>query len=172
MLKNAYPVHVNAKQKHFESGKNCSESSRMFLQVYPIIHGQLTNINVNQKNISCSSNAMEMEGAVILFQRSIQLHRFRYTSMLGDGDSKTHTKLLGQPLRWVGNRETGVHQSCFKTDRHSSPQPCCQEKGTRAADRGKREAHRTENKGAHQLLWISHQEQSRRHCGNEDSSVG
>ena len=47
-----------------------------------------------QKNINCSSNAMEMEGAVTLFQRSIQLHRFRYTLMLGDGDSKTHTKLL------------------------------------------------------------------------------
>lgn len=99
-MKNACPVHVNAKQKHFESGKNCSESSRMFLQVYPIIHGLLTNNNVNQKNMNCSSNAMEMEGAVILFQRSIQLHRFRYTSMLGDGDSKTHTKLGGKLRNW------------------------------------------------------------------------
>ena len=53
-----------------------------------------------QKNINCSSNAMEMEGAVILFQRSIQLHRFRYTSMLGDGDSKTHTKLGGKLRNW------------------------------------------------------------------------
>ncbi|XP_076470600.1 uncharacterized protein LOC143300657 [Babylonia areolata] len=43
-----------------------------------------------QKNINCSSGAMEMEGAVRIFQRSVELHGFRYTEMLGDGDAKTY----------------------------------------------------------------------------------
>ncbi|XP_076439059.1 uncharacterized protein LOC143277962 [Babylonia areolata] len=47
-----------------------------------------------QKNIDCSSNAMEMEGAVKIFQRSVELHGFRYTEMLGDGDAKTYKRLL------------------------------------------------------------------------------
>ena len=47
-----------------------------------------------QKNIDCSSGAMEMEGAAILFQQSVQLHGFRYSEMLGDGDAKTHARLL------------------------------------------------------------------------------
>ncbi|KAL8563508.1 hypothetical protein ACOMHN_066175 [Nucella lapillus] len=47
-----------------------------------------------QKNINCSAGAMEMEGALILFKRSVQLHGFRYTEMLGDGDAKTHSRLL------------------------------------------------------------------------------
>lgn len=48
-----------------------------------------------QKNIECSSQAMEMEGALILFQRSKE-RGFRYTEMLGDGDAKTHQKLLNE----------------------------------------------------------------------------
>lgn len=47
-----------------------------------------------QKNIDCSSGAMEAKGAVILFARSVALHSFRYTSMLGDGDAKTYATLL------------------------------------------------------------------------------
>ncbi|KAL8602436.1 hypothetical protein ACOMHN_063138 [Nucella lapillus] len=53
------------------------------------------NIKVSaRKNINCSAGAMEMEGALILFKRSVQLHGFRYTEMLGDGDTKTHSRLL------------------------------------------------------------------------------
>nr|KAG5694518.1 hypothetical protein BaRGS_030393 [Batillaria attramentaria] len=50
-----------------------------------------------QQNIQCSSQAMEMEGAVILFQRSEE-RGFRYTEMLGDGDTKTHAKLLEEDV--------------------------------------------------------------------------
>ena len=46
-----------------------------------------------QKTIDCSSGAMEMEGAVIIFRRSIQLHGFRYSQMLGDGDAKTYARV-------------------------------------------------------------------------------
>lgn len=59
-----------------------------------------------QKNINCSSPAMEMEGAVILFSRSEE-KGFRYTQMLGDGDAKTHAKLLeedvydGRPIEQI-----------------------------------------------------------------------
>ena len=37
---------------------------------------------------------MEVEGAAILFRRSVALHGLRYTQMLGDGDAKTYKKLL------------------------------------------------------------------------------
>lgn len=37
---------------------------------------------------------MESEGAVILFQRSFELFKFRYTSLMGDGDAKTHLRVL------------------------------------------------------------------------------
>ncbi|KAL8610608.1 hypothetical protein ACOMHN_006327 [Nucella lapillus] len=53
------------------------------------------NIKVStRKNINFSAGAIEMEGALILFKRSVQLHGFRYTEMLGDGDAKTHSRLL------------------------------------------------------------------------------
>ena len=45
------------------------------------------------KTIACSSGAMEMEGAVIIFRRSIQLQGFRYSQMLGDGDAKTYARV-------------------------------------------------------------------------------
>ena len=52
--------------------------------------------NKCQKNIDCSSAAMEVEGARAIFKRSVQLHGFRYTEMLGDGDAKTHAALLAE----------------------------------------------------------------------------
>ena len=47
-----------------------------------------------QKNFEGTSGAMESEGAVILFQRSLELFKFRYTSLMGDGDAKTHLRVL------------------------------------------------------------------------------
>ena len=46
-----------------------------------------------QKTVKCSSQAMESEAALILWQRSEALHNFRYMEMLGDGDGKAHTKI-------------------------------------------------------------------------------
>lgn len=47
-----------------------------------------------QRNTNCSSGAMEVEGAKILFRRSVEKWKLRYTQMLGDGDAKTHAALL------------------------------------------------------------------------------
>ncbi|KAL8616728.1 hypothetical protein ACOMHN_017766 [Nucella lapillus] len=47
-----------------------------------------------QKNIHCSPGAMEMEGAVKISERSVDLHGFRYTEMLGDGDAKTYKRVI------------------------------------------------------------------------------
>ena len=44
-------------------------------------------------NFEGSSPAMEMEGAIIIWSRSIEKHHFRYIYMVSDGDSKAHTKL-------------------------------------------------------------------------------
>ena len=37
-----------------------------------------------------SSNAMEADGAVVMWQRSIEKHKLRYTSVIADGDAKTY----------------------------------------------------------------------------------
>ena len=79
--------------------------------------------------------------------------------MLGDGDSKTHTKLLevnpydgweieklectSRVSKWMG---TALRNLVAKKKAQGQP----------IGGRGKL---RTENKGAHLLLWISHQEQ-------------
>jgi hypothetical protein len=45
------------------------------------------------KNFEGSSQAMEQELGIIMWERSIELHKFRYTEFLGDGDSKTFDEL-------------------------------------------------------------------------------
>ena len=46
------------------------------------------------RNFDGSSNAMEMECAVRLCKRSVEEHKFRYTTMLSDGDSKAFDSLV------------------------------------------------------------------------------
>lgn len=48
---------------------------------------------VCEKNFDGSSNAMEMKAAEILWTRSIRLCNMRYTTLLSDGDAKTHHHL-------------------------------------------------------------------------------
>ena len=47
-----------------------------------------------QKDVTCSSGAMETKGATILWSRSIDLHKFRYIEMLSDGDAKSYNALV------------------------------------------------------------------------------
>ena len=42
-------------------------------------------------NFAGSSPAMEAEGAMVLWKRSIELHNLRYRWMVSDGDSKAHS---------------------------------------------------------------------------------
>ena len=44
-------------------------------------------------NYSGSSGGMEKEAAEILWQRSVDNFRFRYTTLLSDGDARTHSHL-------------------------------------------------------------------------------
>ena len=53
-------------------------------------HEQHTDCNCNYHG---SSGGMEMAAAEILWERSVESHRFRYTTMLSDGDSRTHKHL-------------------------------------------------------------------------------
>ena len=46
------------------------------------------------KNFEGSSNAMEVECAVRLWKRSVEEHKFRYITMLSDGDSKAYDALV------------------------------------------------------------------------------
>ncbi|GFV06638.1 uncharacterized protein TNCV_2949601 [Trichonephila clavipes] len=46
-----------------------------------------------QKNFDCSSGSMEMQAACILWNRSISDCAMRYTTILCDGDAKTHQHL-------------------------------------------------------------------------------
>ena len=44
-------------------------------------------------NFECSSTAMEAEGVLILWSRSLERHNLRYKLMVSDGDSKAFTKV-------------------------------------------------------------------------------
>ena len=46
-----------------------------------------------QKNFTGSSSAMEKQAAKMLWSRSIEKHKFRYTNMVCDGDSKSHSEV-------------------------------------------------------------------------------
>jgi hypothetical protein len=46
-----------------------------------------------KKNFDGSSGMMEVEGAKVLWSRSVAQHNLRYTVMLSDGDCKSHTEL-------------------------------------------------------------------------------
>ena len=53
-------------------------------------HERHTDCNCNYHG---SSGGMEVAAAEILWERSVESHRFRYTTMLSDGDSRTHKHL-------------------------------------------------------------------------------
>ncbi|KAL8619907.1 hypothetical protein ACOMHN_015191 [Nucella lapillus] len=46
-----------------------------------------------QKNVDGSSGMMEVEGAKVMWGRSVERNKMRYTTMLSDGDSKAFTEL-------------------------------------------------------------------------------
>ena len=45
-------------------------------------------------NFEGTSGLMEVKAAEVLWSRSLKRHKMRYTTMVSDGDSKAHTKLL------------------------------------------------------------------------------
>ena len=49
-------------------------------------------------NYAGSSGAMEKAAAEVMWRRSEDMHRFRYTTMLSDGDSSTHRHLCDLKL--------------------------------------------------------------------------
>ena len=62
------------------------------------------------KNFEGSSNAMEVECAVRLWKRSIEEHKFRYVTMLSDGDSKAYDALV--ELNVYGNSVKMSKEDC------------------------------------------------------------
>ncbi|KAH9361619.1 hypothetical protein HPB48_001496 [Haemaphysalis longicornis] len=50
--------------------------------------------HVCQKNTEKKAGEMEVEAGLILFERSLQLHKLRYTTILSDGDSRTYLALV------------------------------------------------------------------------------
>lgn len=48
-----------------------------------------------QKNFNGKSGAMEAEGAVRMWQRSVKKNKMRYTTFIGDGDSSAYKSVIG-----------------------------------------------------------------------------
>ena len=61
---------------------------RNTLSTRPETHGDEWN-----RNIEGSSSGMEAAKAEVLWERSVERHRFRYTAILSDGDAKTFKHL-------------------------------------------------------------------------------
>jgi hypothetical protein len=53
---------------------------------------------ISRKNFEGSTQAMEQELEVIMWERSIELHKFRYIEFLGDGDAKTYDQLCSRKI--------------------------------------------------------------------------
>ncbi|MDD9361665.1 MAG: hypothetical protein PV344_01910, partial [Anaplasma sp.] len=51
-----------------------------------------------KKNIDCKAGRMEVEAALIMFRRSFEKHGLRYTTVLSDGDSRTHHALTEEAV--------------------------------------------------------------------------
>lgn len=49
---------------------------------------------MNWEKCQKSSPAMEAEGPVVLWQRSVESHVLRYMKFIGDGDSKSYSNVL------------------------------------------------------------------------------
>ncbi|KAH7973926.1 hypothetical protein HPB49_007080 [Dermacentor silvarum] len=51
-----------------------------------------------QKNIECNARQMEVQAALLMFQRSLNKYKLRYTTMLSDEDSRTFHALTEQAV--------------------------------------------------------------------------
>ncbi|GFX34474.1 uncharacterized protein TNCV_3657121 [Trichonephila clavipes] len=73
-----------------------------------------------QINHTGSSSSMEMEAAVILWQRSIKECNMRYTCILSDGDSKTFQHLMSLNIYGKGKpiNKRGMYQPYLQTSRN------------------------------------------------------
>lgn len=70
----------------------------------------LSHKNECSKNHEGSSGKMEVDGIVEMFQRSENLHGVRYTSYIGDGDSKTYKGVVDS--RPYGDGVTIMKKEC------------------------------------------------------------
>ena len=63
-----------------------------------------------------NSGLMESAAAVIIFERSEQKSKLRFTSMLGDGDTTTITKVNDAKPYGAGVvvKKKGMHRTCSK----------------------------------------------------------
>ena len=76
----------------------CVKPARRLMMMATMIGWTIVKLKAKRtSSVRQQLNAMEMEGAVIMFKISIELHGFRYTEMPGDGDAKTHSRLLQDP---------------------------------------------------------------------------
>ncbi|GFX49689.1 uncharacterized protein TNCV_1637271 [Trichonephila clavipes] len=54
----------------------------------------VTSVDTGKKNFNGYSGRMEVDGALSIFQRSVQCYDVRYTKYLGDGDSKAFDNIV------------------------------------------------------------------------------
>ena len=64
-----------------------------------------------QKNHEGSSNSMEMAAAEVIWQRSVTKNNLRYTTVLSDGDAKTHSRLTA--LNVYGDEHPIKKEECI-----------------------------------------------------------
>ena len=71
--------------------------------------------HVCQANHSKSSGAMEPAGAVAIFNRSIEKHKLRYTSYIGDGDTSSFAEVKeSKPYDDIEIEKIGMCRTCPK----------------------------------------------------------
>lgn len=118
-----------------------------------------------QKNTDVKSGRIEVEEALILFGRSLDVHDLRYTTIISDGDSKTFLALTAAEAYGfipIGKEEClNLVQKRMGTALWNLV-----EKAEWAAIWRKGSPHQGPNRQAHQLLWMGYQDQRHRSGGH------
>lgn len=73
-------------------------------------------------NFAGSSGSMEAVGSVVLWNRSLEVHDFRYTIFIGDGDSSSYKKVVAS--KPYGEDVTITKSDCIDTCKNEWGRTC------------------------------------------------
>ena len=105
-------VHKCSACKECERWKNRDEDDIEYLEWF----------NAHEPDCSIthqgSSQAMEASGAVQLFRRSVERHKLRYKTFIGDGDAKSYDTVVKGSSIWpnICDHQGRVHWTCAEAD--------------------------------------------------------
>lgn len=108
-----------------------------------------------QKNVDCNAGQMEVEAALRLFERSLEKHKLRYTTMLSDGDSRTfHALTEKEVYGFIKVAKKDCINHVHKCMGAALPTLVERKKSSRWLTWWKGQTYATKDKEDHLILWL------------------